>query len=188
MDILSGLGAEVEEVSVPLAPWGRVIFYTHMYVEMTARYDDWISNRLLEFDYDAQVRFLTGSLVPGQYYTKVQRLRSLLRRQVHGALSKYDVLVSPTMRVPAPRIRPNVMPASKEDSKDLLVKGPDQTPMVPLSNVPAMSIPCGFASQDRGGMPIGLQIIGRPFQEAAILGVAYAYERATPWHKRRPDL
>ena len=188
VDILSGLGAEVEEVSVPLAPWARVIFYTHMYVEMTARYDDWVSNRLLEFDYDAQVRFLTGSLVPGQYYTKVQRLRSLLRRQVHGALSKYDVLVSPTMRVTAPKIKPNVMPANKEDSKDLLVKGPDQTPMVPLSNVTAMSIPCGFASQENGGMPIGLQIIGRPFQEAVILGVAHAYERATPWHKRRPDL
>ena len=83
VEMLVDLGAEVEEVSVPLATWARLIFYTHMYVEMPARYKEWVDERLMEFDYDQQVKLLTGSLVPGQYYTKVQRLRSMLRRQVH---------------------------------------------------------------------------------------------------------
>ncbi len=186
--VFGELGAEVEEVSVPLCPWARIIFYTHMYVEMTARYDEWVTHRLEEFDYDAQVKFLTGSLVPAHYYYKVQRLRGLLRQQVLDALGRFDVLVSPTMRIPAPKIKPYAMPTTKEESMALLTRGPDQTPTVPLSNVPALSVPCGFASEEQGGMPIGLQIIGRPFEEATILNVAYAYEQSTPWHERRPSI
>ena len=188
VEMLVDLGAEVEEVSVPLAPWARLIFYTHMYVEMPARYKEWMDERLTEFDYDQQVKFLTGSLVPGELYVKVQRLRTMLRRQVHDALGQFDVLTSPTMRVTAPRIRPNVMPASKEDSADLLVRGPDQTPTVPLSNVTAMNVPCGFAGPEAGGMPIGMQLIGRPFREDVILATAHAYEQATPWHRQRPEI
>ncbi len=188
VDRLSDLGADVEEVSIPLAPWARAIFYTHMYVEMTARYQDWVDNRLEEFDYDAQVRFLTGSLVPAHCYHKAQRLRTLLRRQALDALGSHDVLVSPTMRVPAPRIKPYLMPASKGDSRALLERAPDQTPTVPLSNLPALSVPCGFAPGEWGDMPIGLQIIGRPFEEAVILRTAHAYEQSAGWRKRRPSI
>ena len=188
VEMLSDLGAEVEEVSVPLAQMARLIFYTHMYVEMPARYKGWMDERLGEFDYDQQVKFLTGSLVPGEIYVKVQKLRSMLRRQVHAALGQFDVLASPTMRVTAPLIKPNGMPASKQDSADLLVRGPDQTPLVPLSNVPAMNVPCGFVGQERGGLPIGMQLIGRPFREDVILAAAHAYEQATPWHRRRPRI
>ena len=119
---------------------------------------------------------------------KVQKLRAMLRRQVHAALGQFDVLASPTMRVTAPLIKPNVMPSSKQDAADLLVRGPDQTPLVPLSNVPAMNVPCGFAGPESGGMPIGMQLIGRPFREDVILATAHAYEQATPWHRRRPSI
>ena len=108
---------------MPLAQMGRLIFYTHMYVEMPARYKEWMDERLTEFDYDQQVKFLTGSLVPGELYVKVQKLRAMLRRQVHAALGRFDVLASPTMRVTAPLIKPNAMPSSKQDAADLLVRG-----------------------------------------------------------------
>jgi len=188
VSVLKKLGAEVEEVSVPLSPMARVIFYAHMYVEMPALYDDWVHNRLEEFDYDAQVKYLTGLSLPAQYYYKIQRLRGMLRQQVLDALSYYDVLVSPTMRVPAPKIEKYKMPTSVEESKRLLTHGPDQTPTVPLSSVPALSVPCGFTKTGTKGLPIGLQIIGRPFEEATILNAAYAYEQATPWHKERPKI
>ena len=188
VEMLADLGAEVEEVSVPLAQMGRLIFYTHMYVEMPARYKEWMDTRLTEFDYDQQVKFLTGSLVPGELYVKVQKLRAMLRRQVHAALGRFDVLASPTMRVTAPLIKPNAMPSSKQDAAGLLVRGPDQTPLVPLSNVPAMNVPCGFSGPETGGMPIGMQLIGRPFREDVILAAAHAYEQATPWHRRRPEI
>ena len=188
VEMLADLGAEVEEASVPLAQMGRLIFYTHMYVEMPARYKEWMDTRLTEFDYDQQVKFLTGSLVPGELYVKVQKLRAMLRRQVHAALGRFDVLASPTMRVTAPLIKPNAMPSSKQDAADLLIRGPDQTPLVPLSNVPAMNVPCGFSGTETGGMPIGMQLIGRPFREDVILAAAHAYEQATPWHRRRPGI
>jgi aspartyl-tRNA(Asn)/glutamyl-tRNA(Gln) amidotransferase subunit A len=186
--VLEGLGARVEEVSVPLAPMARIIFYTHMYVEMPGLYYDWVRNRLEEFDYDAQVKFLTGQILPAQYYYKVQQLRQQLRVQVREVLGHYRILMSPTMRVPAPKIEPYKMPTSKEDSTALLTKGPDQTPTVPLSGVPAMSVPCGFTSEEEGGLPIGLHLIGRPFEEHVILNMAYAYEQSTTWHGRRPPI
>ena len=186
--ILEELGADVDEVSIPLATSARIIFYTLMYVEQPAAYDKWIKESLQEFDYDAQVKFLSGSLLPAKYYSKAQRLRSLLRQQTIDALSRYDVLVSPTMRRPAPKIKPFVMPANKGEARDLLLRGPDQTPTVPLSNLPAISVPCGFSGEKSGGMPIGLQIIGHPFDEVAILNVAYLYEQNTPWHRKRPPI
>ena len=157
---LEGLGAEVYEVRIPLAPMARIIFYAHMYVEMPALYREWVNNRLEEFDYDAQVKYHTGRLVSAQHYYKIQRLRAELRSQVLSALNSCDVLVSPTMRVAAPLIKSFQMPRSKLDAIDTLVRGPDQTPMVPLTGVPAISVPCGFTSAEKGFMPIGLQVIG----------------------------
>ena len=183
---LSDLGAEVHEVRVPLAPMARIIFYAHMYVEMPALYREWVEKRLEEFDYDAQVKYHTGRLIAGQHYYKIQRLRSKLRMQVLNVLNSCDVLVSPTMRIPAPLIKSFQMPRSKLDAINTLVKGPDQTPMVPLTGVPAITLPCGFTSEKKGSMPIGLQIIGRPFCESTILNVAYSYEQDTLWHERRP--
>lgn len=188
IDKLEDLGAEIHEVRIPLAPMARIIFYAHMYVEMPALYRDWINNHLEEFDYDAQVKFHTGRLVSAQHYYKTQRMRSQLRSQVLDVLNCCDVLVSPTMRISAPLIKSFQMPRNKLDAIHTLVKGPDQTPIVPLTGVPAITLPCGFASAGKGSMPIGLQVIGRPFCEAAILNVAYTYEQNTLWHERSPDI
>ena len=141
-----------------------------------------------EFDYDAQVKYHTGRLVSAQHYYKIQRLRAQLRSQVLGVLNWCDVLVTPTMRVSAPLIKSFQMPRSKLDAINMLVKGPDQTPMVPLTGVPAITFPCGFASAKKGSMPIGLQVVGRPFCESTILNMAYTYEQNTLWHEKRPAI
>jgi len=185
---LEELGAEIHEVRIPLAPIARIIFYAHMYVEMPALYRAWVNNRLEEFDYDAQVKYHTGRLVSAQHYYKIQRLRAQLRSQVLGVLNWCDVLVTPTMRVSAPLIKSFQMPRSKLDAINMLVKGPDQTPMVPLTGVPAITFPCGFASAKKGSMPIGLQVVGRPFCESTILNMAYTYEQNTLWHEKRPAI
>jgi hypothetical protein len=70
-------------------------------------------NRLDEFNYDIQVRLLTGSIMPTQYYYKAQHLRETLRSQVMGALQKFDVLIGASDKSPAPKITPGQMPGSK---------------------------------------------------------------------------
>ena len=186
--LLERLGAVVDEVSIPLDSHGRLICYTLMYVETTAAYQVWVRDRLAEFIYDAQVKFLTGSLISAQHYYKALKVRDLLRRQTLEALERFDVLVSPTMRAPAQKVQPHPMPASKEEIVDFLGKAPNQTSTASLAGIPALSVPCGFTSGENGGLPIGLQIMGRSFGEAAVLDVAYAYEQNTPWHTRKPPI
>jgi aspartyl-tRNA(Asn)/glutamyl-tRNA(Gln) amidotransferase subunit A len=135
---------------------------------------------LQDFGHNNRVGLLTGSIVPAQAYYKAQKLRSLMRQQVHQALEAYDVLVTPTSGKTALRIQEDPQITSKENALGLAFL---YTRTFNLASAPAISIPCGF---DSGGLPIGLQIGGRPDSEATILKVAHAYEQATPWHTMRP--
>ena len=137
---------------------------------------EWIRDRLQEYDVRNRIGLLTGSIMPAQVYYKAQKLRSLLRRQVHEALEKYDVLVLPTLGRPAQPI--------DEYAKETTIRRPYLlTFMFNLASAPAISVPCGLSSQ---GLPIGLQIGGRPGGDDTVLKVAHAYEQNTPWHTMRP--
>ena len=119
--------------------------------------------------------------MPAQAYYKAQKLRSLLRQQVHEALEKYDVLVLPTLGKPAQRIGDLDQIIT---SKQMGLRVPYLlTSIFNLASAPAISVPCGLSSQ---GLPIGLQIGGRPGGEETVLKVAHSYEQNTPWHTMRP--
>ena len=115
-----------------------------------------------------------------QAYYKAQKLRELVRRQVHEALETYDVLILPTSKSCAPRLEDDPVITSKEMAASMI---PVMTRPFNLASVPALSINCGFNSQ---GLPIGLQIGGRPFAEETVLKVGHAYEQNTSWHTMRP--
>ena len=178
--VLGELGATVEEVSLPLTVHGGVISAVLIGVEAAMTYRDWIRDDLHGFGHGNQIGLLTGSLMPAQAYYKVQKLRELVRRQVLGALENYDVLVLPTSR--------SCAPLSQDDptitSKDMAARMPPvMTRPFNLAGAPALSVNCGFNSQ---GLPIGLQIGGRPFHEETVLKVGHAYEQNSPWHGARP--
>ena len=143
-------------------------------------YRELIRHRLQEIGHDNRIGYLVGSLLPAQAYYKTQKLRSLLRQQVLEALEKVDVLVLPTTGIAAQKVEPDPIVHSKETSNRLpwLL-----TTAFSLASVPAISIPCGFTSQN---LPIGLQIGGRPFGDQMVLNVAHAYEQGTSWHTMRP--
>ena len=178
--VLGELGATVEEVSLPLTIHGGTITGTLINVESAMTYRDWISQRLHDFGHANQIGLLTGSVLPAQVYYKAQKLRDLVRRQVQEALEKYDVLILPTSKTCAPRLEDDPVITSKEMAASL---APVMTRPFNLANAPALSINCGFNSQ---GLPIGLQIGGRPFAEETVLKVGHAYEQNTPWHTTRP--
>ena len=180
LGVLGELGAVVEEVSIPLTAHGAVLAQVPLVVEPALNMKDWIRERLHDYGHNNQIGLLTGSIFPAYAYQKAQKLRTMFRNQVHEALERYDVLVTPTSSVAAQPIVEDPIRTSKEDAVPLSYL---QTRTFNLASAPAVSIPCGFSDE---GLPVGLQIGGRPGADQTVLNVAYAYEQATDWHAQRP--
>ena len=179
--ILGELGASVEEVSLPLTNYASLVLGIVISAEPAATHREWIRDRLQDYGHDSRIGLLTGSLIPAQAYYKAQRIRSLVRQQVHEALEKYDVLVLPTSGKPAQLIADDPVVTSKQAAAARLPYL--LTRIFSISSAPAISVPCGFSSQ---GLPIGLQLGGRIGGEETVLKVAHSYEQSTPWHTMRP--
>jgi len=186
-EVLSELGAEVREVSLPLVMHSGVIIRTITHTDRVSLHPEWLRERSQDYHYNTRVAFMTGNLIPAQVYYKAQKLRALVRQQVLGALEQVDVLLQPTSPGPAPKLNFTPGVRSKEQAKAALVEGNFRAPYS-LTGAPALSIRCGFTSAGEGGLPLAMQIAGKPFEEATVLRVAYTYEQNTPWHNRRPPI
>jgi aspartyl-tRNA(Asn)/glutamyl-tRNA(Gln) amidotransferase subunit A len=122
----------------------------------------------------------TYALSAGYYdafYLKAQQVRTLIRRDFEQVFARCQAIVTPTTPTTAFRIGEKVTDPLEMYLSDIF------TISVNLAGLPGLALPCGF---DRGGLPIGLQIIGRPFDELTVLQTGYAYEQATEWHDRKP--
>ena len=178
---LAELGAQVEEISVPLTSHANTISSV-LRVEAPTNYQELIRDRLQEINHDNRISYLTWSLTPALAYYKALKLRALLRQQILQALTDLDVLLMPTMGIAAPKIEADPVIDSKEKTNR---NRAGLTTSFSLASSPAVSINCGFTSDN---LPIGLQIGGKPFDEQTVLNVAYAYEQNTEWHTRRPPI
>ena len=177
---LAELGAEVEEVSIPLAAQANAISGTLLAVEPAVNMREWVRERIHDFGHDNRVGLLTGSLVPAAAYYKAQKLRTMLRDQVLEAFRTYDALVMPTSGRQAVPLTEDPPVTSKETASRLPFM---RTNTFNLAGAPAISVPCGFGGR---GLPVGLQIAGPPGGEEMVFRVAHAYEQSTPWHTMRP--
>ena len=178
--VLAELGAEVEEVSIPLAAHANAIAGALLAVEPAANMKEWVRERVHDFGHDTRIGLLTGSLVPSQAYYKAQKLRTLLRQDVLAAFRTYDALVMPTSGRQAVPLQDDPPVTSKETASRLPFM---RTNTFNLSNAPAISVPCGFGGR---GLPVGLQIAGPPGGEEMVFRLAHAYEQNTTWHTMKP--
>ena len=112
------------------------------------------------------------------YYRKAQRVRTLIKREFDAALESHDVILTPTSPTTAFRL------GEKVDDPLAMYLNDLYTIPVNIAGNPGISIPCGFVE----GLPVGLQLIGRPFEESTLLGVAHGYGQVTDWHQRRPPV
>ncbi len=112
------------------------------------------------------------------YYLKAQKVRTLIKQEFDRAFERYDALITPT----SPTV-PFRLGERLEDPVQMYLSDACTLP-VSIAGIPAISIPGGFADN----LPVGMQIIGKPFSEETLLRIAFAYEQATDWHKRRPPL
>jgi aspartyl-tRNA(Asn)/glutamyl-tRNA(Gln) amidotransferase subunit A len=116
------------------------------------------------------------------YYLKAQKVRTLIRREFDAAFEKCDVILTPVTPTPAFKI------GEKVDDPVAMYLSDVFTLPVNIAGLPGASVPGGFIDIDGKSLPVGLQVLAKPFDEATLLRVAYAYEQATDWHKRRPPI
>jgi aspartyl-tRNA(Asn)/glutamyl-tRNA(Gln) amidotransferase subunit A len=200
---LERLGARTRRVSLPHTDYGVAVYYIVAPAEASsnlARYDgvkyghraggakDLVAmtarTRAEGFGAEVKRRIMLGTyaLSAGYYdayYAKAQRVRTLVRRDFEQAFGQVDLIVAPTSPTPAFKLGEKT-----EDPLAMYLNDVFTIPQ-PLAGVPALSVPCGFSAD---GLPIGLQLIGKPFDEATLFRVGAAYEAATDWRSRRPDL
>ena len=184
--LLAEMGAEVKQVSMPISLHTGAIIRTITHTERVSLHPEWLRERPQDYHPNTRVAFMAGNLIPAQVYYKAVKLRAMVRQQVLDLLQEVDVLLQPTSSGPAAKMTSGEV-ASKEQAKGALGEGSFRGPYS-LSGAPALSVLCGFTSPDEGALPLALQIAGRPFDEATLLRVAYAYEQNTPWHHRRPPV
>ena len=183
-EVLGGLGAEVREISLPLIVNSSEISYAIISSDAAMlNWDIIATERLRELDHNNQVRLLMGSVIPAKAYQKAMRLRDALRSQIIAALDDVDALIMPASSVPATPIPESTGLGTKADVIAGFKGRRGFTAPFNLANLPALSINCGFTAS---GLPIGLQIAGRAFDETTLFRLAYAYEQATDWGERRP--
>ena len=183
--VLGELGATLVDVEIPLMPHSAAISSCIISADAASLNRRDLEEHLDQFDHNNQVRLLMGAVLPAQAHQTALKLREMLRRQILEALESVDVLVMPTSSIPAPLIPESAGIGSKQEVIDGYKGRRSYTSPFNLANTPALSINCGFTSE---GLPVGLQIAGRPFDETRLFQAAYAYEQATEWGTRRPGV
>ena len=182
--MLQSAGAIVDEVALPAVAHVAAGAYAVVASEALAYHTGWLASRPDDYDPEVRTRLQLGAFVTGAHYVKGQQVRALVRRDVDAALARRDVLLAPATPHTAPRIdeRQTTLGDGPSDVRSALIR---LTRPFNFSGHPACAVPCGFSAQ---GLPIGMQLVGRPFDEATVLRAADAYQRLTDWHTRRPVL
>jgi aspartyl-tRNA(Asn)/glutamyl-tRNA(Gln) amidotransferase subunit A len=173
---LRGLGAEVRDVTI-LSLQATPAFLLIVMAEAFAYHERDIREHPELYGDVLRERILTGALVTAAEYTQAQRLRAQLCREMAEVLQDVDVLATPTTPTPA-------TPFTLAQDPEF---GFPRSNMLPFNatGLPTLALPCGFTST---GLPLSLQLAGRPFEEGMVLRVGHAYEQATAWHTRRPPV
>jgi aspartyl-tRNA(Asn)/glutamyl-tRNA(Gln) amidotransferase subunit A len=181
---LAGAGAVVDEVSLPHVEHVGAAAAAVFGVEALAYHAEWLRTRADDYQPDVRERLRLGAFVSGLQYVRAQQVRALVRSAVDDALARRDVLLAPATPIAA-SVRGEThtdVGGTRVDVRSALIR---LTRPFNFSGHPACALPCGFTP---AGLPIGMQLVGRPFDEATVLRVADAYQRITDWHGRRPPL
>ena len=173
---LRRLGAEVRDVQIPSLA-ATQSFMLILLAEAYAYHERDLREHPELYGEVLRERFQAGGLVTGAEYRQAQRIRSEIQRETATVLEQVDVLATPTTPKPA---TPYALATDPEF-------GFPRSNMAPfnITGLPTLALPCGFSSS---GLPLSLQLAGRPFAEALVLRVGHAYEQATQWHTRRPPV
>jgi aspartyl-tRNA(Asn)/glutamyl-tRNA(Gln) amidotransferase subunit A len=177
IEVLRRAGAEVREVTIPHADVAKQANNLIWACEGFAYHRGDLVSRWELYGRYTRTMIARGALFNGPDYLQAQRVRSYFKKTVAAAMADLDVLVTPTSATPAEKI------ADMDMQRRLL--GASFTGMWNLIGLPGLAVPCGFSSS---GLPLSMQVVGKPFDEATVLRVGDAYQQLTDWHLRVPPI
>jgi aspartyl-tRNA(Asn)/glutamyl-tRNA(Gln) amidotransferase subunit A len=180
---LEGLELVLEDIPLDDYPYQDIARYTLNIEAATVFEPLWKTGRLdLLINKQRAMDWSAARLLPATDYLKMQRLRAEISEYAAQLFMKYAALVAPSLTSPASLVdSPNVTAANPA----AITTGGGGLALGNITGLPAVSVPCGFTAAN---LPLGLQFIGAPFEEAALLRLAHAYEQANSWHERHPRL
>jgi aspartyl-tRNA(Asn)/glutamyl-tRNA(Gln) amidotransferase subunit A len=204
--VLEQRGHTIEEVSLPLSAYALAVYYVLMPCEASAnleRYDGirygasvarsvpetaldgvYIATRTKGFGPEVQRRIMMGTYAlsagyADQYYKRALAVRQRIRREFEDVFTRVDVLITPTSPTPAWKFGEKTDDPMKMYLSDIF------TVSANVAGIPALSLPCGFVERDGASLPVGLQLMGKWFDEETLLSLGEAYEQVTEWHKKK---
>jgi aspartyl-tRNA(Asn)/glutamyl-tRNA(Gln) amidotransferase subunit A len=177
IDQMAAAGAVVRDVVVPRAPLARTVQRVIMLGEAYAYHQVDLQHRLDLYGKNTRSQILQGSLYSAADYVDAQRVRSRIKEDARAAMVDVDVLVTPTSL--------SVASAFEGYDPDAFRRLPSMMSIWNVTGQPALSVCCGFSTE---GLPIGMQIVGKPFNESMVLRVGDAYQHLTDWHTRTPSV
>ena len=181
--IFEALGAEICEIDLKRTEETARIAAEITGAEALAFHEKWLRKMPQDYGDDVRSRLEQSRGMPATAYIRSTQDRLAYSREFDRALESVDLIAGPTLPIAAPAFgEENVkIGRSREDVRTAMLR---LTRPGNLSGLPAISVPCGFTKEK---LPVGLQLIGRRFDEVTVLRAAYAFERATPWHKCFPE-
>ena len=207
IDKVASLGAEIDfDLSLPSTEAALAVYYViapseasanlarydgvkygYSYQDGASMWENMERTRQEGFGDEVKRRIMLGTyaLSTGYYdayYLKAQQVRTLIRREFDAAFERYDAILTPVTPTPAFRL------GQKTGDPYAMYLNDIFTLPVNIAGLPGISVPCGFAADDGKQLPVGLQIIAKPFDEVTMLRIGHAYEQATSWHQQRPNL
>jgi aspartyl-tRNA(Asn)/glutamyl-tRNA(Gln) amidotransferase subunit A len=176
VDVLRHLGTTVEELHIPHGELAAVLPAV-MLPEAYAYHAQDLAERPEKYPAQLRNRLKAGGLYLASEYVEAQRARRILQEAYQDVLRRYDLMLTPCQTGDAPRYEEMIAPDYQ--------RGPSYTGAYNLTGLPSLAVPAGFSKR---GLPLSIMLSGRPFDEATVLRVAHAYQGATTWHTRHPDV
>jgi aspartyl-tRNA(Asn)/glutamyl-tRNA(Gln) amidotransferase subunit A len=181
---LEALGAEVTTVSIADLDLALSALLTINLVEPSADHAGRLREQPDDYGDDVRLLFETGQLYLASHYVQAQRYRGLLRARLLAELAGVDALAMPTAPFAAPPIGADSVPLKGSEELSVLVGAVRFNALASLGGLPSISLPCGFVEE----MPIGMQLVGRPFAETDLLRIGSAFQLLTAWHRQAPSI
>lgn len=177
-------GARMVDVSIPELDVVTTVVLTILLPEASSLHRDWLRTQWHEYDPATRVMLELGELVPGAHFVLAQRARRQVCNAVKNTFRAHalDALLSPTLPITTVEIEQLPVPGATGEAPMAALL--HHTPVGNLTGLPALTAPCGFS---RRGLPIGYQLIGRPFEEATLFRLAHAYEKIHSWETMKPE-
>jgi aspartyl-tRNA(Asn)/glutamyl-tRNA(Gln) amidotransferase subunit A len=172
-------------VKLPELDLGLLVGITILLAESSMYHRRWVRERPDDYEQGTRILVELGEALPATHYLTAQRVRALIKQRTKQAFRAHglDAMIAPTMPI-------TTVPVAEMEHIDESGESPRTRILhhsfaANVTGQPALTIPCGF---DRDGLPIGVQLVGRPFGESTLFRTARAYERGHDWHMRRPAM